>query len=493
MTNRTNLRRVLVGAILVAAGLALFACSGDDEPIAPPLNDSGLPDTASPDGGAPDASDGGGPPPSCASLPGTVIFVESGDTQQPLLKRLGRELRDKANVTLAYQLTGSCTLAPNLYQGTPIPKSTNMLYVPSTAEDSTWTTSQPERTCTTDATAATAPNLGISALFPSSCQGLGAPPPGIGSFIGPIQAYTFIVPTAEFGTQKAISAVEAYYALGSGNNNPVTYNANPEWNDPTQFFLRPATKSTLVATALEIGLTAKQATLATPDGGTADGRRLLSASTDVLAQVAASTNMNAIGILGDEIYDANRGKGVAVLAFRAFGQSLAYFPDSTTTSFDKQNIRDGHYTLWSPTVYITPVDGGGAPTSAAVKLVIDLVLGNPAAQSDGGAGIDGLGAVVGVGLTPNCAMQVQRSGDGAPLSPYAPPAPCTCAFLAKIPNAPPLPASCVACSTQSTCVTGSCFNGYCEVPPVGVAPTTIDKLGVVYPTTGDGGLLPPNP
>ena len=28
--------------------------------------------------------------------------------------------------------------------------------------------------------------------------------PGIGSFIGPIQAYTFIVPTAEFATQTAI-------------------------------------------------------------------------------------------------------------------------------------------------------------------------------------------------------------------------------------------------------------------------------------------------
>lgn len=486
-----TLRTLVLAACLATGAGGIYACSGDDSPIAPPLNDSGVvTDSNTNDVTTPDAASDAGTP-SCSSLPGTVVYIESGDTQQPLLKKLGRELRDKANITIAYQLIGSCTLTPNLYQGTPIPKNTNMFYIPSTAEDPTWTTSQPERTCTTDATNGTAPDLGISALFPSSCAAIGSPPPGVGSFVGPIQAYTFIVPTAEFGTQKAITAEEAYYAIGSGKNNPVTYNGNPEWNEPPQFFLRPATKSTLVATALNIGLTAKQATLATADGGTADGRNLLPASTDVLSAVAASTNMNAIGILGDEIYDANRGKGVAVLAFQAFGQSLAYYPDSTTTSFDKQNIRDGHYALWSPTVYITPIDGGGVPSRPGVKTIVDLVLGNPIA-SDGGAPIDGLGAVIGVGLTPNCAMQVKRTGDGAPLTAYTPPAPCTCTFLSKIPNPPALPASCVACSTNTPCQTGSCFHGYCEVPPTSGATTTVNKTGVVLPVT-DGGLLPPNP
>jgi hypothetical protein len=451
-------------------------------------------------------------------LPGTVVYVESGDTQEPLLKLLGRQLRDSAGITIAFQLTGSCTLSPNLYQGTPIPKNTNMLYIPSTAEDPAWTTKDPERTCTTDPNNGTPPNLGISALFPSSCPGLAAPPAGIGSFNGPIQAYTFIVPTAEFATQTAISAVEAYYAFGDGAMNPVMYMAGPEWNVPTQFFLRPATKSTLVATALNIGLTPKQMTLAAVDGGTADGRILEPKSTDVLSGVAASTSMQAIGILGDEVYDANRSKGVNVLAFATFGQAYAYYPDSTTTSFDKQNIRDGHYTLWSPTVYIAPVDGTGAPSDSAVKYIVDLVLGTPGASppgGDGGAPIDGLGDVVKVGLTPNCAMQVERAGDGQPLAPYTPAAPCTCYFLSKIPNAGTLPASCVACSAGTPCATGQCFNGYCEVPPA--PPTTgapgcdvedggyssivnactsatyVDKTGVTYPTSADGGLLPPNP
>jgi hypothetical protein len=447
------------------------------------------------------------------------VYIESGDTQEPLLKRLGRELRDKANITLAFELTGSCTLSPNLYQATPIPKNSNLLYIPSTAENPSWTTADPELTCTTSATAGTPPDLGISALFPSSCAGIGMPPAGIGSFIGPIQAYTFIVPTNEFTTQKAITAPEAYYAFGDGVKNPVLYNGSVEWNDPTQFFLRPATKSTLVATALNIGLTAREMTLVTADGGTSDGRHLEATSTQVLSAVAASTSNQAIGILGDEIFDAHRSAGVDVLAFGAFGQNQAYYPDSTTSSFDKQNIRDGHYTLWSPTVYITAVDAMGVPSNATVKYVVDLVLGNqgaapPNGLTDAGAPVDGLGAVIGVGLTPNCAMQVQRRADGAPLSLYAPPAPCTCYFLSKLPQAAALPLSCVACSASNPCTSGTCFNGYCEVPPAPPASgapgcdvsdggydsiinacttaTAISKTGVTYPTA-DGGLLPLNP
>ncbi|HXX68924.1 MAG TPA: hypothetical protein VEK07_17185 [Polyangiaceae bacterium] len=535
------MNRMFVSALLGFAGASVYACSSSTSSTPSSTGASSPMDasTSGNDGSAADAVAADAPPadalasdvstpdapadasavPLCSSLPGTVVYIESGDTQEPLLKALGRQLRDNANITLAYQLTGSCTLTPNLYEGTPIPKNTNLLYIPSTAENPSWTTSDPELTCTTSPSAGTAPDLGISALFPSSCE-LGGPPAGIGTFNGPIQAYTFIVPTAEFTTQTSISAEEAYYAFGDGANNPVTFGGSMEWNVPSEFFLRPATKSTLVATAFNIGLTAAQMTLALADGGSADGRNLESSSDDVLSAVAASTSLQAIGILGDEVYDTNRGKGVNVLAFEAFGQSEAYYPDSTTTSFDKQNIRDGHYTLWSPTVYITPIDNTGAPVNPTVKYVVDLVVGNqgaapPGGLTEGGAPIDGLGVVVSVSLTPNCAMQVQRAGDGLPFTPYTPAEPCTCDFLSKIPNAATLPASCVPCSASNPCETGGCFNGYCEVPPTpattGVAgcdiddgsypsiidactdATAISKAGVVYPATADGGLAPLNP
>jgi len=439
----------------------------------------------------------------------------SGDTQEPLLKLLGRQLRDSANITIAFQLTGSCTLSPALYAGTPLPANTTLEYIPSTAENPNWTTKDPEATCTT--TAAVPPDLGISAVYTTSCAGLGSPPTGIGQSNGPIQAYTMIVPTAEFANQTSITAEEGYYAFGDGANNPVTYNGSPEWNDPTQFWLRPASKSTLVSTAYNLGLTPKEMTLVTADGGTSDGRNLEASSTQVLSAVTASTSMQAIGILGDEVYDANRGKGVNVLAFQTFGQQYAYYPDSTTTAFDKQNIRDGHYVDWSPTVYITQVDSSGVPTNASVKFIEDLVLGNPnptppGGYVDGGAPIDGLGDIVTVGLTPSCAMQVQKSGDGKPLSAYTPTAPCTCYFLSKAPQAT-LPASCTTCAQNTDC-TGAgaigCFNGYCEYPPTPYPAgtptgcdntsiinactnaTAIQKTGLVIPMA-DGGLLPLNP
>ncbi len=518
--------------VSVAAMTALYACSGDDNSItAPPVNDSGpnvTPD-GSPDGGpitnndggpntTPDGGDGG-PPPACSSLPGQIVYIESGDTQQPLLKALGRHLRDEANVTIVYQLTGSCTLTPNLYSGVAIPANTNMLYIPSTAENGAWTTANPESTCTTSA--ATPPDLGISALFTSSCASAGAQPAGIGTWNGPTQAYTFIVPSTEYaGGQTSIQAEEAYYALGDGANNPVTFGGNPEWNVPAQFFLRPQSKSTLVATAKNIHLTAVQAIDGEADGGTADGRQLLATSSLVLSGVAASTSAQALGILGDEVYDANRTAGVKVLAFRAFNQGLAFYPDSTETAFDKQNIRDGHYSLWSPTVYIAP-QTGNVPTNPTVKFIVDTVLGNPGASLDGGtsdagAPVDGLKLVVGAGLTPTCAMQVQRSGDGKDLSLYTPAAPCTCKFLSEIPGATSgsLPASCTTCGSNADCTaagTLGCFNGYCESPVTPPAATdggacgntciinatttaiSVDKAGVVLPPLDDGGLDPVSP
>ncbi len=504
------------GALVAAAGV--YACSSSsNSSTPPPVNDSGTEtDSTIPDGGQTDAptsdsptggdtgNSDGGPPPACSSLPGTKIYIQSGDTQETILDQLGRELRDSANITILFQLTGSCTLTPNLYNATPLPKNSNMLYIPSTAENATWTYKDPEYTCTTDPNNTTPIDLGISALFPTSCPN-GTPPAGIGTFIGPIQAYTFVVPNAEFTNgQNAIYAEEAYYAFGDGANNPVQWSGNSEWNVPQQFFLRPATKSTLVSTAFNIGLTPAQMTLAEADGGTADGRQLLASSDDVVAAVVGSTSAQAIGILGSEVYDSYSGRATTIneLAFAGFGQATAYLPDSTTTAFDKQNLRNGNYTLWSPAVLIAPSSGTPpVPTNATVAYFVDVFLGNPGATPpngfvDGGAPIDGLGATALAGLTPNCAMQVQRSADGQPVSPYTPAAPCTCYYLSKtLPNISDLPASCTTCTMNSQCTgTGAigCFNGYCETnPPPSVTATPYNKTGIVYP--GDGGLQPLNP
>jgi hypothetical protein len=513
-------------ALVAGVVLALVACSSSDSSTPPPpVNDAGddvtsgttsdaggsdspsdAPSDFSSDAPAPSsdgspeaAADGGSPP--CSSLPGTIVYIESGDTQQALLKRLGRQLRDTANITIVYWLTGSCTLTPNLYEGNPIAAGQLMNYIPSTAENSSWTPANAESTCTI--TTATAPGLGISALYPASCQ-LGGPEAGssVGLIDGPIQAYTFIVPPGQFTSDgMAIYAEEAHAAFGAHKGTgQLTWNGTAEWNDPTQMFFRPTTKSTLVSTAFNIQLTASVM---------AQGAVQEASSSLVLSAVAAATSQNAIGILGDEVYDTQGRGHVNVLAFKAFGQNHAYFPDSTSTAFDKQNIRDGHYSMWSPTVYITAVDNLGVPTNPAIKYITDTVTGSASATPpDGGTPIDGLADITAVGLTPGCAMQVTRATpvDGTAITAAATPPSCTCYFLSKIPGATGTPANCTTCTSIGDCTASgrTCIRGFCEGPGAGVPPApadggagcdttalngctsaqAVDKSGIVY---GDAG------
>ena len=411
----------------------------------------------------------------CATLPGTVVYIESGDTQENLLKNLGRHLRDTADITLAFNLTGSCTLASDMYaytaNGTKVLKSGMLKYIPSTAENPSWTTAMPESTCTTPAEGIPI-DVAISALFVDSCTTLAAKPANLALIQGPVQAYTFVVPTGSQET--AIWAQEARYAFGLGNNNPV---ANA-WHDETVMFIRPVTKSTLVATAKNIDL------VPTLWKGQKED-----ASSDVVAAVKASVKpLATIGILGDEVYDANRQNGLRTLAFQAKNQSAAYFPDSKSTTFDKQNVRDGHYTLWSPTVYITPVNGSQLPTNPAVKYLVDLVLGDDAASPpNGGPSFDALGDIAHVGLVPDCAMQVSRTTDGGDLSPFTPAESCRCAYLSKVPKAsasdPDVPTGCTACTKSSQCGTGSCNFGFCEPDAVSTSGTTPAGCVSGIPTT----------
>src|SRR5207244_11235368 len=116
----------------------------------------------------------------------------------------------------------------------------------------------------------------------------------IGLINGPVQAYTFIVPTGS--QQKAIWAEEAYYAFGFGNNNKLT-----PWNNETYMYIRPPTKSTLVATAFNIGLLPSK-WKGQPQPASSDVVKMVSQSKSVPLDLT-------VGILGDEVYDADRGSG----------------------------------------------------------------------------------------------------------------------------------------------------------------------------------------
>ncbi len=370
----------------------------------------------------------------CATLPNPV-YLQIGDTQEPVIKALARALRDSTvnPMTLVYLTSGSCTNIDALYNDTKL--TVALKYVPSTAEDAAWTSASPSLSCTPPAGGQSI-DLANSALFVSSCNP-NPPPAGVALFEGPIQAYTLAVPKAS--TQTAITAEEAYFVFGFGNTDQLT-----PWNDETQLFIRTATKSTLLTWAALLGIPAAKW----------KGVRL-DKSADVLTGIANSTAPEkAIGLLGAEIADGARSQ-VTVLAFQTWGQRAAYFPDSTPTSFDKKNLRDGHYVSWSPTVWITKVDSQGTPLNARAGYVIDALLGKKSLSP--APDFKPLDLVISKGLVPKCAMQVSRAVEGGDLSPYAPPEPCGCYFESKVGSS-----TCTVCSATAPCATGTCRDGFCE-------------------------------
>jgi hypothetical protein len=371
-----------------------------------------------------------------------ILWVENGDTQEPLLKRLGKQLIQTAGVKvrIVYRNRPTCELADNFYTARTLATvaARPLRYIPEDPAFDPATTASP--VCDTPAVPPTV-GLAIGATFLSSCPTLPAKPANIAVVDGPNQAYGFIVNTAS--SQVAITAEEGYLAWGFTGG---TGEAAP-WLDQALRFTRAATASTTLTLSSNIGLTAAQMLVgAAPPAQT---------SLIVLNNVATATDVQAaIGALGGDLYDQNRAQ-VKMLAFKAFGQRYGYFPDSTATSFDKQNVRDGHYVPWSPTPYLYEQSGAtGQPLDPTVARPVNLIFGK-SVEAD----VNGLKAATDSGLIPQCAMKVKRDFDGGDLSLFSPPEPCGCFFEKNVPQGS---TACTVCTDDGPCGGGKCRFGYCE-------------------------------
>jgi hypothetical protein len=373
----------------------------------------------------------------CDQVPGLAnpVYLQVGDTQTALMKRMARAMRDNAArpVSMIFTTAGSCTNIRAIYDRTPIAAGTNVQYAPSMAEDPAWNPAMsPTLVCQVPA-GGKIPDVANSALFNSACT-TETPPATVRHARGPVQAYVMAVPKAS--SQVAITFEEAYFAFGFG----MAGMAAP-WVDESQIFIRTVTKSTLLAWAANISVPADKWKGVRRDG-----------SPMVIADLESSTSPErAIGILGAEVYDGRRGT-LKALAFQARGQYAAYWPDSTPTSFDKRNVRDGHYTVWSPTIWMD-TEAGGAPANGDARYVVELIAGRSVAPAPS---FDMIAVISEVGLTPDCAMGVARDFEGGPLRRYAPPESCVCKYESLVDQT-----SCATCTT--TCATGVCRNGFCEV------------------------------
>ena len=388
-------------------------------------------------------------PPACTSLPNPV-YLTLGATQEPLLKNIGQKLRNAADpavrMTVVYLRQGSCSNIDGIYAQPTKPVTQNMVYVPSAEEDPAWTPDKASPTCTVPVEGVR-PDIANSNAFVSACVDEATQPPNVMQFRAAVQAYGFIVPKGS--SQQAITAEEAYFAFGFGARG----GAQP-WVDEGSLFILPNDRSTLITTMASVQVPRERA------------RGVRQTPSEVINSVALAPNPEAtLGVAGIELYDQQRDK-LKVLAFRSFKQRFAYYPDAKTTRFDKENVRSGLYSIWSPTLYITKVD----PTTKAItsddparaqraRYLIDILQGKSVTPAPGFEPID---LVLRAGLVPNCAMRVSREFEAGPLSPFKAEETCHCYYESKYPDT--YAATCTPCTADAQCGGGKCSRGLCEAP-----------------------------
>lgn len=204
------------------------------------------------------------------------------------------------------------------------------------------------------------------------------------------------------------------------------------WTDPRQFFIDSSDTRHVASSAIG----------ADPDAWWGTAGRLVP---------LPGVNPEAeIGVLSTIAYDETRGL-LTALAFQQRGQTAGYLPDTGPTTFDKVNLRDGHYPIWSPSHLVTALDSGGSMTPAAAAVILPLVVPRPS------QGL--LDDIIASGDVPQCAMQVSRDTAGA-LAPTAPPILCGCYFDQKTTGH----TSCQSCVATQSCPASAqaCNYGYCE-------------------------------
>ncbi len=398
-------------------------------PDIPDPLDAGTPDgsTTTPDAAA---------LPLCTSLGKPVVYVTG--TAKPLVTALGRALfNDPDPVLIAYRGQLSCTGLDQILNGSP-----------NVGTASYWNPASPktnnEETCALPVPDAGTlfTDIGISDVFADTCVTLsGGLPKDVSDVFGPVQAVAFIVPKAS--QQKVVSADGAYYVYGLGNQS-----GTDPWTDEAFIYKRDPTSGTSLSIAPAIGIPPAKWRGVDP-GYTAK----------MLSSVAtAAQPEKTIGLAQLINLDQNASLQLNELAFKMRGQSCGYYPDSSSTSKDKKNVRDGHYFLWGPAHFFVKIDpASGQPRDAGVRRILGMLAGTVKPP----AGLDLISVESTLNLVPTCAMQVERTRESGPLTPFAPKNACGCYFDQVATGS----TSCKTCQIDTDCTEPGrpvCSYGYCE-------------------------------
>ncbi len=363
----------------------------------------------------------------CNTLPAPVYGI-GGSAPSQLFAKLGKALSAATPAsTIVYQSPGAC-LGPNAILSS----------VPMTGTATYWDATGAAKSCDLPITGQVA-DFGAGSTYATFCPGITSVPATFGDFLGPIESFDFIVPKGS--SQTTISAAAAYFVYGFGQGGQAA-----PWTDESEIFKRDANSAAGIIISLGIGVPIAKfkGVDALSNGGTV---------TDVSA---APNPENAIGFASGETAEASL-SSIKILAFQAYTQTCGYWPSSTSTGFDKQNVRNGHYPLWSPLHFFATTDGNGNIVNQAAAQLIGYFTGKSTPPT--GVDVDTIAAKVGEVL--DCAMEVKRTTDFGDLIPYAPAEPCGCFFE----NAATNSTSCAACTTNADCSVSApnCRKGFCEV------------------------------
>jgi hypothetical protein len=331
-------------------------------------------------------------------------------------------------------------------------------------------------------------DIGVSDVYASTCISPGFPelPAGFSDFTGAIQPFEITVPWTS--SQFSISADAAYVVFGfaAGSYMGNTYTVGP-WTQSADILTRGDSAGVQLMIADAIGLRGdKWLSALGAEAGTA--QIILSQGnmiTDIVSHGATDPN-GTIGILGSAVVDPlkNATGGLKPLAFQGIGQDCGYYPDSTLSSFDKINVRQGRYAIWGPEHFVTAVDGNNNPlpnanaasnplpsAAADVQKVIGIVSHNPAVVTSTSTPslLSVIQSETSAYYIPTCAMQVSRTAEVGPETSYYPSIPgtaCGC-FYENQPTGGggSLSSYCAPCTVATDCVDKNypaCNFGYCE-------------------------------
>jgi hypothetical protein len=417
---------------LCAPGQALPDPTPPANPSIPPIVNAVIPPTQRCTDGAP----GLGDTPNMIYLYGAADFGPLLQASQPSLSALPTAYR------AVFQASSSCAGVNAVFGADPAVRTIHNPDNPATGGWAFYYDAQGQQVnCLLDDDGDTV-DVGVSDLYAETC-GVNTDPAATGvainQYLGPV--VPFVLSVRATSPEQAISAEAAHMVFGLRGEPAVgsgLKNASP-WTDPNAYFIRNASAGSTILTSLLIDV---------PRTGFWGIDRL---STENLRDsLLASTAIDSsIGILAIDFNDKNRGD-LKALYLQAKGQRCGYLPDASATTFDKVNVRDGHYPLWGYVHLFAQAQIGGAPNPAAEALV--LLFSDKLDQRL-------LDEVIGASFIPQCAMKVARTseiGDFAERRGLA----CGCYFDFKTTGK----SSCQQCESAEDCPgKHPCNYGFCEV------------------------------